>query len=105
MKLAHLLSVCAIAALPCVVLAQAPAPMAPAKSPCEKPDAFPGNLGSDSAKRNWQKSLDAYGVCIKKFSEEQRAIAEAAIKAGNDAVADYNAAVQTAKDEIAKSGN
>ncbi|MBS0319956.1 MAG: hypothetical protein JSR18_05395 [Proteobacteria bacterium] len=97
---------CCIASLATPAFAADAAPAASAaaatKNPCDKPDPFPGKLASDRQKTTWQKSLDAYGVCIKKFSDEQRAIAESAIKAGNDAVAEYNAVVQNAKDEIAK---
>jgi hypothetical protein len=110
MKLRHILSLGLVACAPALAFAQAtPTASAAAlsgapvtKNPCDKPDAFPGNLASEKQQRAWQKTMDAYGACTKKFADEQRAIAESAIKAGNDAVSEYNAEVQKAKDEIEK---
>ena len=110
MRLRHILPLGLLACAPAVTFAQAtPTASAAALSgtpvaanPCEKPEAFPGNLATDKQQRAWQKTMDTYGACTKKFADEQRAIAESAIKAGNDAVSEYNAAVQKAKAEIEK---
>ena len=85
--------------------AQAPAAPAPAtvKNPCTKPDEYPGGrVGTDTQRKQWQKTMDAYGTCIKQFIEQQRAITESATKSANDAVAEYNAVAAKAKEEIAK---
>ena len=39
---------------------------------------------------------------MKKYADEQRTIAEAATKAGNDAVSEYNALAAKAKEAIEK---
>lgn len=115
MNLRHLFSLCAVVALPVAALAQTPPPAAapvtavpaPAAAPatpsgCEKPPAYVGTSASDDAKRAWQKSLDTFSACIRKFSDEQRGVAELAIRSGNDAVAEYNAVVQSVRDQLAK---
>ncbi len=90
---------CAVAALP--AFAQAPTVTIP-KNTCEKPDEYPGRLASDQRLRTWQKTMETYGNCVKKYADEQRVIAEAATKAGNDAVTEYNALAAKAKEAIEK---
>ena len=77
-------------------------PVAIPKNTCEKPDEYPGKLASDGMIKAWNKSMDTYGVCIKKFAADQKAIVDAAMKAGNDAVEEYNAAVNKAKEAMEK---
>ena len=88
----------AAAAVTFPVVAQVAIP----KNTCAKPDEFPGRLASDRARAAWGKSIDAYGECIKKYSMETREISEAAIKAGNEAVDEYNKLVTKAKEEVEK---
>ncbi len=78
-------------------------PIAIPKNPCEKPEDFPGKLASDTMVKAWNKSMENYTVCIKKFATEQKAIVDAATKAGNDAVEEYNATVNKAKETMEKS--
>lgn len=74
------------------------------KNTCAKPDEFPGRLASTSktVMDAWNKSMDNYGACIKKFAAEQKAIVDAAMKAGNEAVEEYNATVTKAKESMEK---
>jgi hypothetical protein len=74
-----------------------------AKNTCDKPEDYPGKLASDTRRRTWQKSMDDYGNCVKKYAADQRAIVDAAMKAGNEAVEEYNAVVTKAKDAMEKS--
>jgi len=82
----------------------APASSAPVPKPeCgAKPGEYPGNLASDNQKRAWQKEYVAYIDCLKKFVEEQQALAEPHVKAANAAINEYNAGVKAYNDEIQK---
>ena len=90
------------------LLAQTPAggtaaPAAPVpKHSCTKPGEFPGNLASDNQRRNWQRSYVDYVDCLKKFINEQQALAEPHVKASNDAINDYNAGVKEYNAQIEK---
>ena len=75
---------------------------AASKNTCARPEDYPGRLASDTRRKAWQKSMDEYGNCIKKYAADQRAIADAAVKAGNDAVEEYNAVANRAKEAIEK---
>ncbi len=84
--------------------AQTPAPAAaPADMPkpkCEAPGDYPSKLSSDNQRRMWGKSRDTYLECMKKFITEQQAAAEPHIKAGNAAIADYNAAIKRFNEQM-----
>jgi len=86
------------------VFAQAPAPAAaPADLPkpkCEAPGDYPSKLSSENQRRMWGKSRDNYLECMKKFISEQQAAAEPHIKAGNAAIADYNAAIKRFNEQM-----
>jgi hypothetical protein len=83
--------------------APATAPAAPIpKHSCVKPGEYPGNLASDTQKRTWQKEYIGYVDCLKKFIEEQQALAEPHVKASNAAIAEYNAGVKAYNDQIQK---
>ena len=87
--------------------AQQAAPAATPAAPvpqhgCTKPGEFPGNLASDTQKRSWQKDYVGYVDCVKKFIEEQQALAEPHVKASNAAINEYNAAVKYYNDQIQK---
>ncbi|HSU43990.1 MAG TPA: hypothetical protein VLN42_07200 [Casimicrobiaceae bacterium] len=75
---------------------------APPKPECSKPGEYPGNLATDNQKRSWQKDFVAYVDCLKKFIEEQQALAEPHVKASNAAIAEYNAGVKEYNDQIQK---
>jgi hypothetical protein len=77
-------------------------PAAQPKHTCKKPGDYPGNLGSDTQKRTWQKDYLAYADCLKKFVAEQQALADPYIKAGNEAIAEYNNAVKEYNDTVEK---
>jgi hypothetical protein len=80
----------------------APAPAAVPKHKCGKPSEYPGNLASDTQKKNWQKDYVAYVDCVKKFIEEQQALAEPHVKASNEAINEYNAAVKAYNETVQK---
>ena len=89
--------------------ATAPATAAPASSaPIPKPECgakpgdYPGNLASDNQKRVWQKEYVAYIDCLKKFVEEQQALAEPHVKAANAAINEYNAGVKDYNEQVEK---
>jgi hypothetical protein len=84
--------------------AAAPAPSAAPvpKHDCVKPGEFPGNLATDRAKTAWQKDYVAYVDCLKKFIDEQQALAEPHVKASNAAISEYNAGVKEYNDQIKK---
>jgi hypothetical protein len=95
---------CALVTLP--AWAQSPpasgSSVAIAKNTCDKPEEYPGKLASDTRRRAWQKTMDDYGTCVKKYAADQRAIVDAAMKAGNEAVEEYNGVVNKAKEAIEK---
>jgi hypothetical protein len=79
------------------------APPAPVpKHNCGKPAEYPGNLATDAQKKNWQKDYVTYVDCVKKFIEEQQALAEPHVKASNDAINEYNAAVKAYNETVQK---
>jgi hypothetical protein len=101
----------AVAAFAVSATAQTSAPgtsgAAPSAAPmpkpaCGKPDEYPGNLASDNQRRNWQKDYVAYIDCLKKFIEEQQALAEPHVKASNAAIAEYNSGVKAYNDTVQK---
>jgi hypothetical protein len=104
------LAVLVFAAVAASATAQTTAPAAPAapatpaaatpKPDCSKPGEYPGNLASDNQKRSWQKDFVTYVDCLKKFIEEQQALAEPHVKASNAAIAEYNAGVKAYTDQI-----
>jgi hypothetical protein len=89
-------------------LSQQPAP--PAAAPeapvphhaCAKPGDFPGGLASDNQRRNWQKGYVEYTDCLKKFINEQQALAAPHVKASNDAINEYNDGVKEYNAQIEK---
>ena len=93
----------ALAGGACASLAQQPsataaagaaaAPPAPRHS-CAKPGDFPGGLATENQRRNWQKGYVEYVDCLKKFINEQQALAEPHVKASNDAINEYNEGVK-----------
>ena len=114
MKQRVALAVCAIAFA--ALAAQAGAQTAPAESsaapassaPVPKPECgakpgeYPGNLASDNQKRAWQKEFVACIDCLKKFIQDQQALADPQVKAANAAINEYNAGVKAYNDEIQK---
>ena len=72
------------------------------KPECGKPSEYPGNLASDNQKRTWQKEYVAYIDCLKKFIEEQQALAAPHVKASNAAINEYHAGVKAYNDTVQK---
>jgi len=101
----HPLAILAFTALwsSTVLAQQAPAAAAPLpKHSCTKPGEFPGNLASDGQRRTWQKDFVAYIDCLKKFVEEQQALAKPHVDAANAAVNEYNAGVKDYNEQVEK---
>jgi hypothetical protein len=88
--------------------AQSPAPAAAAgdasvaKPNCPKPGEMPGPLSSELQRRGWQRDYTAWGDCMKKFINDQRALAEPYNKASNAAIEEYNNAVKVYNEQIEK---
>ena len=78
--------------------AAAPAP----RHSCAKPGDFPGSLATENQRRNWQKGYVEYVDCLKKFINEQQALAEPHVKASNDAINEYNNGVKEYNAQIEK---
>jgi len=103
LRLATAIGLTAFAA---IVSAQTPAP-APAAAPaatastapataekeCGKPDPHPGRLASNEKMRGWNKEINTWQECMKKFIGGLQAKADSAVKDANAAVADSNAAI------------
>jgi hypothetical protein len=82
-------------------LAQAPAPAAEMPKPkCDVPGDYPSKLSSEMQRRLWAKSRDAYLECLKKYIAEQKDLSETHLKAGNAAVAEYNAAIKRFNEQM-----
>ena len=95
----------AVAGMATVALSQQPAAPAAAPVPrhaCTKPGDFPGGLASENQRRNWQKGYVEYVDCLKKFINEQQALAEPHVKASNDAINEYNDGVKEYNAQIEK---
>jgi len=56
---------------------------------CVKPE-LPGSNATQTIMRKFNDNYKAYGECIKKYIEGAKALADAALAAGNAAVGDYN---------------
>lgn len=86
--------------------APAPAPVAGganvAKPNCQKPGEVPGALASDLQRRGWQQNYSAWGDCMKKFINDQRALAEPYNNASNAAIEEYNNTVKGYNEQIEK---
>lgn len=96
----------AFAAFSTLAAAQAPAPApaaaaaaaastapAAAEKECGKPDPHPGRLASNEKMRGWNKEINTWQECMKKFIGGLQSRADAAVKEANVAVADSNAAI------------
>jgi hypothetical protein len=70
---------------------------------CKNPGAFPNaRLASDQQLRQFHKDYTAYTDCIRKFAIDEQKAAEPHIKASNEAINQYNAAVKSYNDELEK---
>lgn len=100
----------AFAAFAASAVAQQPAPAAATaasaapvpRHDCVKPGEYPGNLASDRVKQAWQKGYVGYVDCLKKFIDEQQALAQPHVKASNAAINEYNAGVKEYNEQVQK---
>ncbi len=107
--ISHLFLVTSLAASLAVIAGGAHAQATPVTMPaipphnCVKPE-FPGKLASSIRITAFNKEYAAYGDCIKKYIDETKLIANAAVAAGNGAVNEFNkfAAEIKAQNEAAK---
>lgn len=70
-----------------------------AKPTCARPQ-FPGKLASEGQKRSFNKDVEGYAACIKKYVGDHQKLADDHIKAANAAAAEYNDAVKQMQAEI-----
>ena len=86
----------AAAAAPVAAAASTGAPTYPPPT-CTAPD-YPGKAGTDEQVKAFNSNLKAYDECVRKYADEAKAASDAAIEAGNKAVAEAkatsNAAIQ-----------
>lgn len=68
----------------------APVPLPTIAPPNCKPPEYPGNLASNATITVFNRDYKAYGDCIRKYVEENRAWIAAVIDTNNRAVEDYN---------------
>lgn len=71
----------------------APAPTAAtpvAKPACTRPEDHPGRLASDLRKKNWNKEVQEYVECMKKFVDDQKTLGDAHYAAANSAINSLN---------------
>jgi hypothetical protein len=72
----------------------APGAAAPASgSNCGKPEPHPGRLSSDMRRKQWNKDLQTWQDCMKKYVTDVQVRADKAVKDANAVVAESNAAV------------
>ena len=91
-----------ILAIPALAQTPSSPDAAVAKPNCTKPDEFPGSLATDRQRQTWQKEYTAYSDCMKKFINEQKALAEPYLKAYNAAIDEYNANIKVFNEQIEK---
>jgi hypothetical protein len=82
-----------IAAFSLGAAAQTPAPAgaAPIVAPitCVKPE-YPGKPASEPKVTAFNRDFKAYGECVKKYVDQNKAIADAATTSANRAIDEYN---------------
>lgn len=88
----------AAAQTPAPATASAAPPLVP-PSTCVKPE-FSGRLATDTSMTSFNRQFKAYGECVKKYVEQNKAIAEAATAAANRAVDEYNTYTADVKAKI-----
>jgi hypothetical protein len=71
---------------------------------CVKPE-FPGNLGSNARITAFNKAYLAYSDCMKQYIADTKALSNAAITAGNNAVEEFNKFAAEIKADIEASKN
>jgi hypothetical protein len=82
----------AVAAVASFAHAQEPAPPVMPKVPphtCVKPEVL-NSFASQNQIRTFNRTYKAYGECINKYIESTKALADAAVAAGNNAVDEFN---------------
>jgi hypothetical protein len=70
-----------------------------APNTCVKPP-FSGRLASDPNLTIFNRQFKAYGECVKKYVDQNKAIANSATAAANRAVDEYNAYTAEIKEKI-----
>jgi hypothetical protein len=100
-RLLCLLFAAAVAA-PALAQTATPSDAAVAKPNCTAPGDFPGSLASDRQRQQWQKEYTGYSDCMKKFINEQKALADPYLKAYNAAIDEYNAKIKVLNEQIEK---
>ena len=82
-----------IAAFSLGAAAQTPAPTTAAtpvaQNTCVKPE-YPGRPASEARVTAFNRDFKAYGECVKKYVDQNKAIADAATASANRAIDEYN---------------
>ena len=111
MKTVRILAIAAIAPLAGAAFAQQTVPATPTITMvpvhnCSRPGPHPGGDARDVLLKAWAKSVTTYLDCVKKFVNDQQAIAKPLmdeakphIEAANKAIQEYNTAVTELKAE------
>jgi hypothetical protein len=92
------------------VAAQTATSTAPAAAPivapntCVKPE-YPGRTANESQVAGFNRDFKSYGDCVKKYVEQNKAIAEAAAAAANKVVEEYNSYSSEIKAKIDAENN
>jgi hypothetical protein len=68
----------------------APVPLPTIAPPNCKPPEYPGSLASNATVTAFNKDYKAYGECIKKYVDDNRAWIAAVVETNNRAVEEYN---------------
>jgi hypothetical protein len=93
----------AIAFIASVAGAQQPAapaiPAVPVPS-CVKPE-FPGPFSDSRRLDRFNKEAKAYTECLKKYIDDTKALSDASIEAGNNAIKEHNAFVKEVDERAA----
>jgi hypothetical protein len=82
----------AVAAVATSAHAQEPAPVAMPKVPphnCVKPELL-SSFASQNQIKTFNRTYKAYGECINKYIDGTKALADAAVAAGNSAIDEFN---------------
>jgi hypothetical protein len=71
-----------------------------ARPSCTKPGEHPGPSASDDRRKGWQREVDTYAECLKRYIEDQKAIANAHVRAANSAIDTFNAHMAEFKEQL-----
>jgi len=92
MNVRTLFAIALVAGAICANAQEQPAPVAMPTVPahnCVKPD-LPGANATQSVLKKFNETFKVYDQCIKKYIDGTKALSDAAMLAGNNAITEYN---------------